>query len=54
MTEPETRFDIADGVAILDYLFTAGGSPPPPPGPTACGPDPAGDTLDCAAYTSCP
>lgn len=42
---------LADGTYLLQYGFV-GGSPPPPPFP-ACGVDPAGSAIGCAA-TPCP
>ncbi len=43
--------DISDGLRILNALFV-GLQPPPAPFP-ACGTDPTGDALDCAAYAHC-
>ena len=54
------RLDLADVNCILNYLFRFGQFPPPPgPGldeagnPTAPGPDPTEDLLDCAGGTDC-
>jgi hypothetical protein len=44
-TDDSEALNITDGIYILSFLFL-GGSPPPAPHP-ACGPDPAGDTVDC-------
>jgi len=45
--------DISDGVNIVSVLFLGTGGIPAP-GPTACGPDPTDDPLDCAAFAPCP
>ncbi|MBI4582783.1 MAG: hypothetical protein HY717_01940 [Planctomycetes bacterium] len=48
----DARIDLADAVAILRYLFKF--APPlPAPGPTALGPDPTGDKLDCKGGSIC-
>lgn len=41
--------DIADGIHVLFALF-ASGAVIPAPGPSDCGPDPFGATLDCPSY----
>ena len=38
---------LVDGLLVLNYQFVPGTPPPPDPGPTACGPDPTDDPLDC-------
>ena len=42
--DDDGKVNIADPISILSWLF-AGGRPLPPP--AECGPDPAGDPLDC-------
>ncbi|MEM7165520.1 MAG: Ig-like domain-containing protein [Planctomycetota bacterium] len=48
----DEALDIGDAVCMLNGLFGTVTVPPPSPHP-GCGGDPAGDSLDCAAYT-CP
>jgi hypothetical protein len=44
---------LTDAVRILNFLFS-GGDAPPAPGPSVCGPDPAGSPVSgCEEYTSC-
>jgi hypothetical protein len=45
--------NLSDVIYTLNYLFT-GGPSPPSPGPAICGEDPAGESLGCESYTSCP
>ena len=42
----DEKVDIADAIRVLSFLFGSGVKPPLPP-PNQCGPDPAGETLDC-------
>ena len=44
--------NITTGVFVFNWLFL-GGPQPTAPGPTACGPDPSADELDCASYDNC-
>jgi len=44
--------NIADGIALLGYLFN-GATPPPPPFPD-CGIDPTSDALECDSFAACP
>jgi len=44
--------DISDPIAILHTLFGGGAGLPSPFG--VCGPDPTVDSLDCAAFSTCP
>ncbi len=49
----DETINIADAIYLLSGLF-AGGALPQPPFPS-CGPDPAGDLLDCSSYgAQCP
>lgn len=48
----DAQLDIADAVALLASLFGSPATPLPPP--TACGPDPATDGLDCILFSGCP
>ncbi len=50
-TNDDGLVDISDPIYALSYLFSNG---PPPPAPfPSCGPDLAGDSLDCGEYV-CP
>ncbi|HAK97050.1 MAG TPA: hypothetical protein DCM87_19175 [Planctomycetes bacterium] len=48
----DEALDIADAITVLAHLFAGAGPLRPPFG--TCGPDPAGDALDCAGYMPCP
>lgn len=50
----DEQSNIADAVYLLSYLFTNGPAIPDPGSDGSCGPDPAGDALDCVLYESCP
>jgi len=42
--------DLTDAIAILNRNFLGVGNELPLPGGEICGPDPTGDSIDCAAY----
>ena len=44
--------NVADGIALLGYLFSGAAAPPPPF--DACGIDPTPDALECENYGGCP
>jgi hypothetical protein len=51
-SDDDGTLQITDAVYALNRLF-GGGPTLPPPGSESCGPDPTGDTLDCASYPPC-
>ena len=44
--------NVADGIALLGYLFSGAAAPPPPF--DACGIDPTPDALECEKFGGCP
>jgi hypothetical protein len=48
----DATIDISDPVALLEFQFLGGLSPPAPH--ATCGLDPTLDELECAAFPPCP